>query len=676
MLCESCAQIPFDAILSHEKVCFTIGDASEVKSRPHCVLCRICEAYLDNIENNVGDNAEYKTWLSIPQPCIFQMRSVRRLWFLNKADQDLDWLPMRMHWDVFLGPCAFIDLWKPVQFEIPPPPLFIQHRLIASGPFHLPVTTYEGKFLSSAHLQRIRNSALECQEHHRSCDANGFYSSPTFTFRLIDVLNRTVGPADHRSQYVALSYVWGSSARHNHQYLEGNSGNSTTKKLPEVIPKTLEDVLQVVRLLSLRFVWIDAYCVNQMDPRELQAAVENMDSVYENALLTICPLWADADSGLHGISRPFEGLFLPLGANYICSSFQSRHQLDNELINTPWHSRGWIYQESLLSRQRLCFMPSSILLQCQGQSLSSHYYTRVNTASDANTSEAFSDLQLRQCLRKSEWDTRAYQSIVESYTGRTLSRPSDALNAIRGILRRISKQTGMEFVQALPQADLLNALMWQLEISVQELQTRQFDSCRRWIFPSWSWMEYGKASFYRLWLTTGPTPLLHFYEGFFRPDVSFDVRVLRMAKLSIDLSIPQPTVLTIESEVVEAQMAQRFRAGCLWSFVHPRGQAVMDGLHSRLTRNANMGCLPIDSQIVPNLRVESDKCRVELVLLVHVAGVDDHEIKGQRTVGDTVIAMAVNRLKAPNTVERLGIIAVPAAFWAELRPKCCVLNIV
>lgn len=63
------------------------------------------------------------------------------------------------------------------------------------------------------------------------------------------------------------------------------------RKLADVLPQMIEDVIQVVQCLGQRFLWIDAYCINQNDPAEVQETVTRMDDIYENALLTICIFW-------------------------------------------------------------------------------------------------------------------------------------------------------------------------------------------------------------------------------------------------------------------------------------------------------------------------------------------------------------------------------------------------
>lgn len=508
MLCHVCVQIPLDAIFSRtSRSVFTIGDISEVRSRQYCVLCRLCKVYLESL----AGNAEFQQWLALPSPCIFRLRSRTPLFYNGPPDDDADWMFTRMPLDVFLGSFASLELYKEGQWDYEKcsdraPHFIVQDRLGAVGPSQLLTATDKGRFLSHASLQRIMRGALGCKQNHESCGGTIHPTRPSqkFIFRLIDVQDRTIRLADQHHQYVALSYRWGQSTRHEHRHLERLSMDPGVARLPENLPQTIQDVLQVTRWLGLRYVWIDAYCIQQDNPVELEEAVSNMDSVYENALLTICVFWADSDAGLHGVSLPFKDHNTqPLGENYICSSLPHRHPLDDEIIDTPWHQRGWIFQESILSRQRLCFMPSSVVLLCSKQNLNSHYYTR--TGGEPAYRMAFSDIQLRGCLGKAVWDFGTYQNIVSSYTARTLSQPGDALRAIQGILNRITAQTGVGFLQGLPQADILNGLIWtrtSFPPGDTIWKTGMPECRRRFRFPSWSWLDHDGTASYDLWLTT------------------------------------------------------------------------------------------------------------------------------------------------------------------------------
>ncbi|KAI3317230.1 heterokaryon incompatibility protein-domain-containing protein [Xylariaceae sp. AK1471] len=675
MLCDVCSQIQLDTIFSpHSQLIFRIGNIFEVQSRQHCSLCRLCKVRLENLAGGF----EHELWLKLSSSCNFGLASVPPN-YAAPPDDDAAWHYTNIPLDIFLGPTASLQLYMGDQFKAQPLEFLIQHRLATLGPSQLLVATDKGRFLSSVSLQRILRGALECKQNHRSCDGTTDLTPQAFTFRLIDVQDQMIRPADQRSQYVALSYMWGQLTRDNHYHLESLPEDPSIQKLPETLPQTIKDVLQVTRWLGLQYVWIDAYCIDQNNPLELQKAIQNMDTVYENALLTICSFWADSDAGLHGVSVPFkEHNSEPLGENYVCSTFSpGEHPLDYEIVGTPWHSRGWIFQESILSRQRLCFMPSSIMLLCQQKSISSHYYTRIRNSFETATT---SDIRVRQCLRKRVWDFGSYEYIVRSYTIRTLSHPGDALDAIRGILNRISKMTGMEFAQALPQANILSGLMWTHDKhSVRN--GPKVDYQRQYRFPSWSWLDYyGEQAHYTLWLNTHDKELVagsrstsHTLQLPLFPrlgaDHFFSVKVPKVAEISTNASDPEPTRLTIISEVAEVRITNTTGFKCDWRVAHPRSEAFMDSLHSWLTRESPLSDMCINSQTVDRLGARDGMCQVSLVLLAQIFEVNRSEIRNGPFIGNTVIAMAITRLNDSATAERLGIIAVPYTFWVDSNPK-------
>jgi hypothetical protein len=51
--------------------------------------------------------------------------------------------------------------------------------------------------------------------------------------------------------------------------------------LPEKVPQTIEDAILVVKALGERFLWVDAYCIDQTNSQERQVMIDNMDLIYE-----------------------------------------------------------------------------------------------------------------------------------------------------------------------------------------------------------------------------------------------------------------------------------------------------------------------------------------------------------------------------------------------------------
>jgi hypothetical protein len=71
----------------------------------------------------------------------------------------------------------------------------------------------------------------------------------------------------------------------------------------------------------------------------------------------------------------------------------------------------------------------------------------------------------------------AFRSILLSYTSRHLTKDSDALGAISGLLARITKMTREKFCFGHPRGDLIRSMIWKSK-----------SSHRRKEFPSWTWL--------------------------------------------------------------------------------------------------------------------------------------------------------------------------------------------
>jgi hypothetical protein len=73
--------------------------------------------------------------------------------------------------------------------------------------------------------------------------------------------------------------------------------------LPETVNRTVEDAMQVVKQLGLRYLWVDAYCINQANSLDKEHRIRHMDIIYEGAYLTIIALsGSSSEVGLLGIS--------------------------------------------------------------------------------------------------------------------------------------------------------------------------------------------------------------------------------------------------------------------------------------------------------------------------------------------------------------------------------------
>jgi hypothetical protein len=192
-----------------------------------------------------------------------------------------------------------------------------------------------------------------CNIHHtKTCK----HSRSTLALKVIECSSRKIIMLPKSAEYITLSYLWGETA---------GETNSTLTKLPEIVPTVIEDSLTVARTLGFRYLWIDRYCISQDDEREKHRLIQNMNKIYAQSTLTIV-----AASG----NGPFEGLCGVSSERYSQDVIQiNNHTLissifDNtiqSITDSTWNSRGWTFQEGLLSCKRLVFTYHQVYFQCQ-----------------------------------------------------------------------------------------------------------------------------------------------------------------------------------------------------------------------------------------------------------------------------------------------------------------------
>lgn len=68
--------------------------------------------------------------------------------------------------------------------------------------------------------------------------------------KVLDCHDRTVVAAPEHCAYVALSYVWGKAGVEDAPHFP---------RLPDVLPRTVEDSIRATQLLGYRYLWIDRY---------------------------------------------------------------------------------------------------------------------------------------------------------------------------------------------------------------------------------------------------------------------------------------------------------------------------------------------------------------------------------------------------------------------------------
>lgn len=296
-------------------------------------------------------------------------------------------------------------------------------------------------------FQQIRNWITFCETNHKgppcrlpqrhfNVQADERRKNSLSGFRLIDTTIDSIVPSALSVKYVALSYVWGKKAQQ-------------TAEWP--LPKLLQDAVAVTKSLGFRYLWVDRYCIPETDKHN---QISRMDLIYREAQVTIIAACGDdVEHGMPGVSVYRTSTELPeppLGL-----ALMPDIDVRNAVRQSKWWTRGWTYQEGLLSRRRLVFTNHEVYYECNG--MFCYEGVDLNLASLHEMGGLwFRDFLIpglldgRQHFNPIHWrnirgsmhssgKTRfahllLLKQLISHYSGRVLTYNSDRLDAFRGIL--------------------------------------------------------------------------------------------------------------------------------------------------------------------------------------------------------------------------------------------------
>lgn len=275
---------------------------------------------------------------------------------------------------------------------------------------------------------------------------------PELPSRVIQVTGNSVKllpSGRRRGRYATLSHCWGSSGRQPLKTTRANLQGHLQGIPWASIPKTFQDAITVTRNIGLEYVWIDSLCIVQDDHQDWLKESKRMGSIYEQAEITI------AASHTPGC---WEGFFFarhPPPPSVEIPGFFS-HETDASRVqvfatirrdtatNTfpefgALNSRAWATQEWLLSRRIIFFTKGTLIWSCKA-------ITQRETG--------------ERCYSVSR-NTR-WKNIIEQYSDRQLTFPTDRLIALEGLRRELGKKIACEYAFGVWKESLPNQLLWQV----------------------------------------------------------------------------------------------------------------------------------------------------------------------------------------------------------------------
>ena len=310
-------------------------------------------------------------------------------------------------------------------------------------------TKFGGRIFDANHIdfELLRGWVNFCQEKHKKTSC-AIKRKTHVNLQVIDCEMKLIVKAPPGLTYVALSYVWGA------QPCDKDVGyypvqSKTVKSLPESIPIVVQDAIIATQRLGWRYLWVDRYCINQDDGEDKHDQIRAMDRIYACAVVTlVAAAGSDADFGLPGVqdARRKKQPFTTTRGITMTSTLA---HLEALIHNSKWASRGWTYQEAMLSIRRLVFTQQQVYYECRSmcacESISKPL-TLISRSHGKKGSVAKvrrGYFEKHRGLYSTVYDllepkhnelVKELEQHVFRYTARELSYQSDSLNAFMGIL--------------------------------------------------------------------------------------------------------------------------------------------------------------------------------------------------------------------------------------------------
>ncbi|KAH6206546.1 hypothetical protein HBI15_165820 [Parastagonospora nodorum] len=385
-------------------------------------------------------------------------------------------------------------------------------------------STHHEDLTSHDSLDFVRDCLIECLDTHRSCripvSQQAYMPTRVLDVGLIDDGHLSV---DNRApvylvdaieiigdrRYVCLSHRWNTSGKNiiteTATQEQHKSGIGFQR-----LDLAYQDTVHILRRLGIRYLWIDSVCIIQDNMHEWETESKTMAKVYSSALFTLAR-HCDTTTSLacarypeivvnETISPP---VYARVKSKHI-SEFGPYHGIDDY---SQILSRGWVYQERLLSPRVIHFMDHEISWECQVVSdcqckhgeprADLGYYTPKIWHAKALAPGVLGSTAHKHAIEK------RWRGIVQEYSGLELTKQTDRLPAIRGCAEQIHAQlkdsahieTDFDgsYSFGLWKHCLVSDMAWEIccepGAAVERLP-------QLFPIPTWSWVSINATAFY------------------------------------------------------------------------------------------------------------------------------------------------------------------------------------
>ncbi|KAF4805821.1 hypothetical protein CGCSCA5_v015005 [Colletotrichum siamense] len=350
---------------------------------------------------------------------------------------------------------------------------------------------------ANAHISLARSHFEECRKFHKLCAVQRSKAMPTRVIAVGDTSRppRLLVTEGLEEPYLALSYCWGPSQ--TTFKLTKDTFDKMIKGINEGrLTKTHQEAINFTRALGLHYIWIDALCIIQGDENDWSFESRRMEQVYGNAALTIVAA-RSSDACLGFINPPSStGKIGKACAIPLSPSNKDVLYLDvpRTVKRGPVWTRGWCFQEKILSNRSVIFCETQLLYECRTWEIwedgKSKHLGSVPTFLAPGFVSSAKNREADIAKTLSMW----YQSLYD-FTQRKLSNPHDVFAAIASIAKLAKEVLQSRYLAGLWEADLVRGLLWKSMHSFLGKRCEPVTRPKPTAFapapvlraPSWSW---------------------------------------------------------------------------------------------------------------------------------------------------------------------------------------------
>ncbi|KAF4883824.1 hypothetical protein CGCFRS4_v013265 [Colletotrichum fructicola] len=202
------------------------------------------------------------------------------------------------------------------------------------------------------------------------------------------------------TKYAILSHCWGQGCSKAYMTTSDNLPARLESLVMNELPKTIRDAVRVTRALGIRYLWVDALCIEQNLSRSaMRDILRNMPDIYAGAAIVIGAGSAShCDEGFLG-RRNLQHLEyeLPVSRSDGLGTTNDKVRLVErgfERKSDPLYSRVWTYQEGEAALFSLAFDTEKVVWKCQQSRRADSDIGYLSDPYEGNETKTFFDLLL------------------------------------------------------------------------------------------------------------------------------------------------------------------------------------------------------------------------------------------------------------------------------------------